>query len=311
MHVVVTGANGFIGSNLVAALLRSGKVGSESISRLTVLDLNLDNVEDDPIVHKVVGSYADSEVLDKALDQPGDVVFHLASAPSGLCEADPNLGLEVNVTGMINLLTRLESQTSTPRLVFSSSIAAYGKPDGAVVDDETPPQPTLTYGAHKVIGEVLVSDYSRRGVIDGISLRPPGIVARPPEPNGAISIFFSDLIRELANGRPFRCPVSPASQSWLLSIGVCVENLIRAATVDIPSRRTWTMPGTTVVIKDLVAAIASQTNNRDVFELITYAPDPWVEFNFASYPPLHLPKALELGFKADISLEALVAKSMP
>lgn len=311
MHVIVTGANGFIGSHLVASLIRAGRVGGKSISRLTVLDFNLDQVSNAPIVHKILGSYTDSAVLDQALDQPVDVLFHLASAPSGLCESNPTLGIEVNVAGMINLLTRLERQTNTPRLVFSSSIAVYGKPHGPYVDDETPPDPTLTYGAHKVIGEVLISDYSRRGVIDGISLRPPGIVTRPPEPNGAVSIFFSDLIRELANARPFTCPVSPTSQSWLLSIGACIENLITAATIDSPKRRTWTMPSTTVVIEDLVAAIASHTRNPDVFQLVSYAPDPWVQFNFASYPPLHLPKAAELGFRADVSLEALVTNSLP
>lgn len=310
MHVVVTGANGFIGSHLVNKLVHTGQVGGKAITKLSVVDLNLDNVADTPVIHQVLGSYADPTVLTEAFDTPGDVVFHLASAPSGLCETNLNLGTEVNVVGMINLLKRLGEQTNTPRLVFTSSIAVYGKPEGRVVDDDTPTKPTLTYGSHKVIGEVLVSDQSRRGTIDGISLRVPGIVARPPEPNGAVSIFFSDLIRELGNGRPFTCPVSPKAQTWLLSVSACVENLLLAATIDSPERRAWTIPATTVVIEDLVAAIASQTDNPDVLRLIKYAPDPWVEFNFGSYPPLHLPKAEALGFRADTSLQALVQSSL-
>lgn len=308
MHIVITGANGFIGSTLVRRLLSAAS--PLELTRLTALDLVLDQLPDDARLHGISGSFADPEVLARALAVPADIVFHLAAVPSGLCESRPDIGMEVNVQGMIRLLDALRAQGNCPRLVFSSSIAIYGKPRGELVDDDTGHFPTLTYGAQKVIGEVLVSDYSRRGWIDGISLRVPGIVARPPEPNGAVSIFFSDLIRELSAGRPFTCPVSATARSWLLSVGTCVDNLLHAARLDLPERRTWSIPATTVVIGELVQAIADFSRNPEVNSLISYTPDDWVEFNFGSYPPLELPGAEALGLRADASLEDLVRDAL-
>lgn len=308
MHIVVTGANGFIGRNLVKRLL--GESSPLPVTRLTVIDLSLNHIPEHPLLQRVEGNCAELALLEAALGEPADCVFHLAAVPSGLCETEPELGMEVNVQGMIRLLDCLKAQSNKPRLVFASSIAIYGKPQGDVVNDDTGHRPTLTYGALKVIGEVLVNDYSRREWIDGISVRIPGIVARPPEPNGAVSIFFSDLIRELSAGRPFTCPVSAKAQSWLLSVGTCVDNLLHAASIDLPERRTWSLPATTIVIEDLVQAIAEHTNNSEVHSLITYAADDWVEFNFGSYPPLVLPESEALGFKKDDSLQALVAKAL-
>src|SRR6202034_298080 len=86
------------------------------------------------------------------------------------------------------------------------SIGVYGVPMPDVIDEATIPLPTLSYGAQKLIGEYLVSDYGRRGFVDGRSVRIPGIVARPPAAKGLLSLFLSDLIRELSAGRSFICP---------------------------------------------------------------------------------------------------------
>jgi nucleoside-diphosphate-sugar epimerase len=246
---------------------------------------------------------------------PVALVFHLAAVPSGRSEQDPALAVDVNVLGMLRLLDALKAQGNAaqgqlPRMVFASSIAVYGKPQVPLVTDDTLPQPTLTYGAHKVIGEVLVNDYARRNWIHGVSLRLPGIVARAPEPNGAVSIFFSDLNRELANGRPVRSPVTADAHSWLMSISCCVRNLLHAATQSFNERRTFMLPALHVAVGDLVAAAGRYGRNPRVAELVDWQPDPWVQFNFGSYPPLHLPGAEAAGFKADVSLDALVADAL-
>ncbi|MSQ20726.1 MAG: hypothetical protein EXR39_14510 [Betaproteobacteria bacterium] len=89
--------------------------------------------------------------------------------------------------------------------------------------------PTLSYGTAKVIGEYLLNDYARRGFIDGRALRFPGVVVRPPAPNGALSAFNSDLIREPLAGWPIVSPVSAEARIWVQSIGTAVRNLIHAA----------------------------------------------------------------------------------
>lgn len=314
MHIVVTGAGGFIGKHLLDALLAGGMPGHPPAS-LQVTAIDLQTGAPHPQVRWLQGSFASPALLQQALATPADLVFHLAAVPSGRSEQDPALAVDVNVLGMLRLLDALKAQPDDaqgrrPRLVFASSIAVYGKPQVALVTDDTLPQPTLTYGAHKVIGEVLVNDYARRNWIRGVSLRLPGIVARPPEPNGAVSIFFSDLIRELAAGRRVKCPVTPDAQSWLMSSACCVRNLLHAATREFSARRTYMLPALHVTVGDLVAAAGRHAGNVTVAELVDWQPDPWVQFNFGSYPPLQLPLAEQAGFCADASLDALVADSL-
>jgi D-erythronate 2-dehydrogenase len=308
MHILITGANGFIGRHLVKNLLT--KSCPLSPTRLTVMDLVLDQIPDHPLVKKVSGSYAEQELLTAAMDETVDLVFHLASVPSGLAEKNYALGIEVNVHGTMALLEKLKDQGNTPTMVFASSIAVFGKPASDEVNDDTSPTPNLSYGGQKVIGETLVADTIRRGWITGCSVRLPGIVARPPEPNGAVSIFFSDLIRRLSHGEAFICPVSSQAKSWLMSVACCVDNLLHAATLEHNTRRTWTLPAIHVSIGDLVATIDEQVDSHDVLSLISYDPDPWVEENFGSYPPLNCPEAELAGFHHDGSLQSLVSNTL-
>lgn len=308
MHILVTGAGGFIGRHLVKRLLDDKDRFSDS--QLTVMDLDLGLVPDHSRVRKIQGSFADPALLDEALATSADLVYHLASVPSGLAESNFGLGVEVNINGTLALLEKLRDQGNCPAVVFASSIAVYGKPSAAEVDDDTLPTPNLTYGAQKVIGETLVADFARRQWIRGCAVRIPGIVARPPEPNGAVSIFFSDLIRSLSRSEAFTCPVSAGARSWLMSIDGVVENLVHAATLDTATRHTWTLPALHVGIAELVGKIGELFPDNDVQSLITYAPDPWVEENFGSYPPIHCPQAEAAGFRHDGDVATLVQRAL-
>ncbi|MBT5483848.1 MAG: NAD-dependent epimerase/dehydratase family protein, partial [Gammaproteobacteria bacterium] len=288
---------------------------SRGISRITALDLSLELVEDHPLIKKISGSFADPEILTSALEKyPADCVFHLASVPSGLAQSNYSLGVNVNIQGTMALLEKLKDQGNLPTLIFASSIAVYGKPATAEVNDDTLPTPNLTYGSQKVIGETLVADFVRRGWIKGCSLRLPGIVARPPEPNGAVSIFFSDLIRCLSSGQTFTCPVSPDAKSWLMSVNCVVENLINAETISNADSNgkchTWTLPAMHVSIEALVNQIDDQFPEHNVQSLITYQADPWIEENFGSYPPIHCPKAEAAGFRKDENIMSLIKKAL-
>ncbi len=315
MHILVTGANGFIGRHLVGQLLSN----SEELKpdRLTVMDLKLDLIPANPIIKRIQGSFADEALLAQAMEDPVDLAFHLASVPSGLAESNYALGVDANIHGTMALLEKLKQQENKPTVIFASSIAVYGKPAVAEVNDNTLPTPNLSYGAQKVIGEVLLNDYVRRDWLRGCSVRLPGIVARPPEPNGAVSIFFSDLIRCLSSGKAFTCPVSAHAQSWLMSITCCIDNLLHAANLaesenNNASRtaNTYTLPALHVTIEELVASIGTLFPQHDVQSLINYAPDPWVEENFGSYPPLHCPKAEAAGFHHDGDIESLIRMSL-
>lgn len=312
MHIVITGANGFIGKHLTLKLLQLAQQQSPQwpITLITAVDLSLEQLPDHALLKKLKGSFADAATLQQTLAVPADLVFHLASVPSGRSESDPALGIEVNVHGTLRLFDALKAQGNAPHVVFASSIAVYGKPQVPLVTDDTLPTPTLSYGAHKVIGEVLLNDYVRRGWLKGCSLRLPGIVTRPPEPNGAVSIFLSNLIRELSQGRPFTCPTGADAHTWLMSIGCCVDNLLHAAQQDFKDRRTFMLPPQHVHLGSLVRAIADEFNIGNIDALITWQQDEWVQFNFGSYPPVQLPLAIAQGFRADADLRSLVVQSL-
>lgn len=167
--------------------------------------------------------------LDEAFTEGSlDLVFHLASIPGGLAEARFELGLEVNLQATVALLELLRRQVHVARLVFASTIAAYGTPMPAEVDDEASQRLGLSYAAHKRVGEILIEDYSRRGWLEGISLRLPGVVARPPEPSGLLLAFMSEVFWRLKSGEPSVCPVSPEAVAWWMSVGSCVDNQLHA-----------------------------------------------------------------------------------
>ncbi len=84
----------------------------------------------------------------------------------------------------------------------------------------------------KALNDLLLSDYSRRGFIDGRSLRMPTIVVRPGKPNRAASSFASGIIREPLQGHDAICPVSMQTPLWLLSPKMAIDNLIHGHELD-------------------------------------------------------------------------------
>jgi nucleoside-diphosphate-sugar epimerase len=314
MNALVTGANGFVGRALVNRLLAQGTVasGEKPFERLTVADLSLDGLPADPRLVHVQGSIADDDVLAEAMAGEPDLIFHLASIPGGAAERDFPLGLKVNLDATLQLLELVRTQGRAPRLIFTSTIAVYGAPMPARVDDATPLRPGLSYGAHKLVGEILVQDYCRRGWLDGRILRLPGIVARPPAPSGLLSAFMSDVFWKLAAGERFTCPVSPQAVAWWMSVGCCVDNLLHAACLtqqQIGPRRDFTLPVLRLTMAEIVEGLARRYG-FDRRELVTYVPDDQLEAGFGCFPPLDASAAETLGFCHDGSVEALIRNAI-
>lgn len=315
LHVVVTGAAGFVGRALVARLLRVRRVGPRPLGALTALDLAF--AEAVPAgVHRLEGSIADPAVVARAFAEPVDLLIHLASIPGGSAEQQPQAAREVNLHGTLHLLDACERQVAqggpVPRVVFASTIAVYGAAMPAIVDDDTPTRPAMAYGAHKLMGEIALADATRRGACVGISLRLPGVLARPPARTGQLSAFLSDLLRDPAAGRDVTCPMSPAATTWASSTPNTVENLLHAAAMDIvtlPSHRALTLPALRFSMAELVEALAAVHGPR-VREHVHFAPEPRIEALFGRFPPLRTPAADVAGFRHDGDLPTLCRRAI-
>lgn len=306
-HVLVTGAQGFIGQLLVQRLLRTG-LGGRPVERLSLLDTAFAHAPADPRVQTLAGSIADPALRERALAEPVDLLFHLASVPGGAAERDYALGRDVNLLATLGLLEGLRAQPRPPRFVFASSIAVYGDALPAEVTEDTRPSPGLSYGAHKLAAELLVADATRRGWVQGLSLRLPGLVARPGTGDGLLSAFMSQLFWRLRDGQPLTVPVGPQGTAWWMSALRCVDNLLHAATVDtgrLQPQRSYTLPVLRLSMQQLVDALCARFG-ADRAALVRWAPDPQVERLFAAYPPLRVPEAEALGFRHDGDIDGLI-----
>jgi nucleoside-diphosphate-sugar epimerase len=313
-HVLVTGAGGFIGRVLVSRLLQHGLDG-RPVTRLVAVDLALTDLPADARLQAVAGSIADDGVLQQALAESVHAVFHLASVPGGAAEQNPDLGRRVNLDATLRLLDLLRAQGGAPRLVFASTVAVYGECLPPVVDEQTAAAPALSYGAHKLAGEIMIADAARRGWVQACSLRLPGVVARPANGSGRgaglMSAFMSQLFWKLRAGEPIVMPVSAEGAAWWISVDTCVDNLLHGACVDTAAlgpRRMAQMPALHLTMAEVVAALA-RAYGAARSALVRYEPQALVQRLFASYPPLHTPTAKALGFRHDGSVDALVRRA--
>lgn len=315
MHVAITGAAGYVGRALARRLQADARLGGRAITRLTLLDLAFDDLPVPAFVQHCTCDLADAAGVRAALGPPLDVLFHLASIPGGTAERDYALARAVNLDATLTLLehgkAQVEAGAAAPVFVFASSIAVFGDMPQRV-DDDTATRPRMSYGAHKLIGEVLVDDFSRRGWIDGRSLRLPGVLARPPARTGQLSAFLSDMIRALAAGRPFACPMAAGATTWASSLPCVVENLLHGATVPaarLDGRRTFTLPTLRFSMGELVDAIGS-VHGTAARALVRWDPDARIEALFGRFPPLATPSADAVGFRRDGDTAALVRDAL-
>ena len=312
MNVLVTGAAGFVGSALVELLLADMAITSLRLVDLAFADTGVDRCVD-PRVERIAGSIGDPAVMARAVRGRIDLVYHLASVPGGLAERDYELGRDINLYAILALVEAMRAMPAPPVFVFASSIAALGAPlPPGGVDDATPMSPQLSYGAHKLAGELFVADATRRGWIDGRSVRLPAVVARPAGPSGLVSAFLSDMIRALAAGQPYRCPIRAGAASWLVSTPCAAASLVHAATLDgrlLGAGRACTLPAQRLSMAELVAAVG-QEYGTDAGALAGYGDDPAIEANFGAYPPLRTPCADAAGFVHDGDARALVRNAL-
>jgi D-erythronate 2-dehydrogenase len=312
VRILVTGAAGMIGRKLTERLARDDRLGGEPIDRLTLLDVApAPRPDADFPVETVVADLNDLRAVDVLLAERPEVIIHLAAALSGEAEADFELGYRVNLEGTRGLLeaVRRLGENYAPRFVFASSIAVFGAPFPDVIGDDFLVAPRTSYGTQKAICELLLDDFSRRGILDGISIRLPTVCVRPGKPNRAASGFFSSIIREPLVGESAILPVDDDLRHWHASPRSAVGFLLHAATIDtdrLGDRRALTMPGVSVTVGEQIEALRAVAGDEAV-ALIRRDPDETIARIVSTWPHrFDAGRALDLGFTAETSFDQIV-----
>ncbi len=320
MNILITGGCGFVGARLARTLLAGGPLAvaggtAQPIARITLADRVPPpaDLAADARVQFLQGDLLEQATGGALPIVDTQLVFHLAAAVSGECEADFDLGMRSNLDTTRVLLDACRRAGQAPVFVFSSSVAVFGdSPEQrlpAVIEDTTLPTPQNSYGIQKFIGEQLVADFSRKGFVQGRNVRLMTVSVRPGRPNGAASSFLSGMLREPLAGERARCPVAPETAVAIASPGNTVAGLVRAATASAAewgARTAVNLPALTTTVREMAEAL-ERIAGREATALIDWEPDAAIAKIVTSWPSrIHAARAEALGLKADASFDAIL-----
>lgn len=314
MEVLITGGAGFLGLKLAKQLLERGTLTGQDgkqhpLKRIVLMDQVAAQGFTDPRIVSITGDVSDATSVASALTPSIQSVFHLAAVVSGEAESDFDLGMRINLDATRILLEQARRNGNKPRFVFTSSVAVFGGDLPAKVLDTTPATPQGSYGAQKAMCELMVTDYARKGFVDGRSVRLPTVSVRPGKANKAASSFASGIIREPLNGVTSVCPVPPTTRMWVLSPRSTVHNLIHAHEVDAAvfgSAGAVNLPGLSITVGDMVAAMGRVAGDAPV-KLIQWKEDAAIMKLVRTWPGDFITtRAESMGFTRDTNYDDVV-----
>ena len=312
MRVAIIGASGMIGRKLAERIAATGQIGGKAVAALTLVDVILPRVAENFSGQRdaFAADLSHAGVAEQVIADRPDVIVHLAAIVSGEAEADMAKGYRVNLDGTRALLEAIGAIDGyVPRVIYASSLAVFGAPFPAKIPDDYHLTPLTSYGTQKAMGEMLLNDYSRRGLLDGIGIRFPTICIRPGKPNKAASSFYSSILREPLNEQEAILPVDDDVRHWFASPRAAVGYIDHAATLDtaqVGAQRCLTMPGVSATVGEQIEALRAVAGDAAV-ALIRRVPDPAVVNVVAGWPrDFDTVRALSMGFRAEQTFQEII-----
>ena len=318
MKILIIGAAGMIGSKLANRLISEAHIAGQALAHLKLVDViqpqtPLPTAQSSYEIQTEVADLTRDGVANALIADEPDLIYHLAAVVSGEAEADFDKGYRINLEGTRYLLEAIRAQNThngyTPTLIFTSSIAVYGTPLPDLISDDFQLTPHTSYGTQKAICELLIADYNRRGILQGIGLRLPTICIRPGLPNKAASGFFSGILREPLNGKTAVLPVDDTVKHWFASPRTAIDFLIHAASLSkeaVGLRCNMNLPGLCASIAEQIEAL-ERVAGSNVLTLIKRESDPSVESIISGWPEaFDAQRAIKLGFKGEDSFDDII-----
>ncbi|KAK3990697.1 hypothetical protein QBC44DRAFT_238399, partial [Cladorrhinum sp. PSN332] len=314
-RILITGAAGLVGPLLASQLLSSSPT-----YHLILTDIQppiIPSGVDQSRITSLQGDLTSPAFLSALLSKPLHAVCILHGIMSAASEANYALSLNINVHSILQLTDQLRLTNPGIRVVFSTSIAVFGHlPDPeAKITDGTPARPETTYGAHKLMMEVHLTEMHRKGFLDVIIARLPTISVRPGKPTGAASSWLSGIVREPMNGEECVVPlVDRGFRSYLSSPGAVVENLGRVLEWekgmdlfgDGGGKRVVQFPGVSVSVQEMLDALETYGGKEKV-GLVKEVRDQELERILRSWPrDFEVKRSLELGLVGDQGVDGIV-----
>lgn len=311
MMITILGGGGFLGRKLAQRLAKDGQLGGQPIKGLTLFDLTPPPSLPAPFpVRCLGGDVSDPGAVAAAIPPGTRVVVHLAAVVSAQAEADFDLGLRVNVQGTLAVLQACRVLPAPPRVVFTSSVASFSGGQDAVLPDDARQLPANSYGAQKAIGELLLQDATRRGMLDAVNIRLPTVTIRPGRPNKAASSFVSAILREPLLGLPTELPVGEDFALWICSPRRAVDWFLHAMTMDttpLGLDRGINPPGRSATVAKMLEALETVAGPA-ARALVRHVPDPVIASIVGGWPATFTAERARrmLGFSEQEALEEIV-----
>lgn len=307
MKIGITGAGGFVGQLLAEHLLNDNH-------KVVLVDIFEPSVPPKASAHSDNATCIKADLYNEAssiVTPDLDAIYILHGIMSAGSEADVDLGYRVNLHSTLNLLEALRAKKPGVKVVYASSTAIYGQPLPEWPSEATLPTPSSSYGTQKSMIEYVINDYTRRGYIDGLTLRFPTISVRPGKPTQAASSWMSGIFREPLQGISSTLPCPDDFEAWLCSPRTLVLNLKYALTLQrgcLPLHmRQVNLPGVTASVKEMLGAL-KEVGGQQALDLVKREePTEEIKAMLDSWPiRFDVSKALGLGFVADEGIKQAV-----